>query len=55
MPKTFRYGELMGMFKSEKGTLTGIQPGHHTLEIRVVTEDHQTELDATDRVRFVVK
>ena len=45
----------MGMFKSEKGTLTGIQPGHHTLEIRVVTEDHQTELDATDRVHFVVK
>lgn len=48
-------GELMGMFKSEKGTLTGIQPGQHTLELRVVAGDHQTELDATDRVRFVVK
>lgn len=48
-------GELMGMFKSEKGTLTGIQPGRHTLELRVVAEDHQTELDASDKVRFVVK
>lgn len=48
-------GELMGMFSSEKGTLTGIQPGHHTLELRVVAKDHQTELDAADRVRFVVK
>lgn len=48
-------GELMGMFSSEKGTLTGIQPGHHTLEVRVVAGDHQTELDATDKVQFVVK
>lgn len=48
-------GELMGMFSSEKGTLTGIQPGHHVLELRVVAEDHRTELDAVDRVQFVVK
>lgn len=48
-------GELIGMFQSEKGTLTGIQPGRHTLELRVVAEDHQTELDAVDRVEFVVK
>jgi hypothetical protein len=53
--------ELMGMFKRDDGTLygagtlTGIPPGHHTLEIRVVTEDHNTELDAFDQVRFVVK
>jgi len=25
------------------------------LELRVVAEDHQTELDASDRVEFVVK
>ena len=48
-------GELMGMFQSEKGTLTGIKPGSHTLELRVVAEDHTTELKATDRVRFVVQ
>jgi hypothetical protein len=48
-------GELAGMFKSQKGTLTGIKPGVHTLELRVVTEDHNTELDATDKVRFTVK
>lgn len=48
-------GELMGMFKSEKGTLTGIKQGQHILELRVVAEDHVTELDATDKVRFVVK
>lgn len=48
-------GELMGMFKSEKGILTGIQPGSHVLELRVVDKDHETELDATDRVHFVVK
>lgn len=48
-------GELMGMFKSEKGILTGIQPGHHALELRVVAEDHQTELDASDSIHFVVK
>ena len=48
-------GELMGMFESEKETLTGIQPGNHTLELRVATEDHMTELNATDKVQFVVK
>jgi hypothetical protein len=48
-------GELMGMFKSETGTLTGIKPGRHTLELRVVAADHETELDATDRVTFVVE
>ncbi len=48
-------GELMGMFSSEKGTLTGIKPGKHTLELRVVTNDHMTELNATDRTSFIVK
>ncbi len=45
-------GEMAGMFKSSKGTLTGIKPGHHTLELRVATGDHNTELDATDKVTF---
>jgi hypothetical protein len=48
-------GELMGMFESTKGTLTGVKPGKHTLEVRVVANDHKTELDATDRVEFTVK
>jgi hypothetical protein len=48
-------GELMGMFNSQKGTLTGIKPGKHVLELRVVAEDHQSELDAIDQVPFVVK
>ena len=49
-------GQLMGMFSDPKrGTLTGIQPGSHTLELRVVAEDHTTELNATARVQFVVK
>ena len=49
-------GELMGMFSHpERGTLTGIQPGPHSLEVRVVAEDHVTELDATDKVHFLVK
>lgn len=48
-------GELMGMFKSDRGTLTGIKPGVHVLELRVAAEDHRTELDATDRVEFVVR
>lgn len=52
---------LMGMFSRDEGTLmgegtlTGIQPGRHALELRVVTGDHKTELDATDRAHFVVK
>jgi hypothetical protein len=48
-------GELMGMFGSEKGTLNGIRPGKHILELRVVASDHQTELDAIDKVEFTVK
>jgi hypothetical protein len=48
-------GELVGMFKSETGTLNGIKPGQHTLEVRVVTKDHNTELDATDKISFTVK
>jgi copper transport protein len=48
-------GQLMGMFESAKGTLTGIPPGRHTLELRVVAEDHQTELDASAQTDFVVK
>ena len=47
--------ELMGMFDSEKGTLNGIKPGAHVLKLRVAAEDHQTELDASDQVRFMVK
>jgi hypothetical protein len=48
-------GELMGMFDGRKGTLNGIKPGKHTLELRVVASDHVTELDATDKVEFTVK
>jgi uncharacterized membrane protein len=48
-------GELIGMFEGRNGTLTGISPGRHTLELRVVAEDHQTELAAGDKIEFVVK
>ena len=48
-------GELMGMFESAKGTLNGVKPGKHTLELRVVADDHRTELNATDKVEFTVK
>ena len=48
-------GELMGMFQGDKGTLNGVKPGKHTLELRVATADHNTELDATDKVNFSVK
>ena len=49
-------GKLMGMFSDPSGgTLTGIQPGKHVLELRVTTDDHVTELDAKDRVDFVVQ
>jgi hypothetical protein len=48
-------GEMMGMFKTEKGTLNGLKPGQHTLELRVVTADHNTELAATDKVTFTTK
>ena len=47
--------QLMGMFESEHGTLTGIRPGQHVLRLRVVADDHETELDASDQVGFVVK
>ena len=48
-------GELMGMFESDKGTLNGIKSGKHVLELRVVANDHTTELDASDKVEFMVK
>jgi hypothetical protein len=48
-------GHLMGMFTGTKGTLTGIKPGQHTLELRVATADHETELNAVDRVSFTTK
>ncbi len=49
-------GRLMGMFSDPSGgTLTGIQPGKHILELRVTTEDHLTELDATAKVHFLVE
>jgi hypothetical protein len=48
-------GELMGMFESTSGTLTGVKPGKHTLELRVVASDHNVELDATDKITFVVE
>ena len=47
--------ELMGMFDGEKGTLNGIKPGSHVLMLRVVADDHKTELDASDEVSFIVK
>jgi hypothetical protein len=48
-------GELLGMFNSQRGTLTGIRPGKHVLELRVVAEDHKSEFDAIDQVSFIVK
>jgi putative copper export protein len=48
-------GELMGMFQSKTGTLNGLKPGRHRLELRVAAEDHQNELDAFDQVEFMVK
>jgi hypothetical protein len=47
--------ELMGMFTGKHGALNGIKPRSHVLDLRVVAEDHQTELDAQDRIEFVVK
>jgi hypothetical protein len=47
--------ELMGMFEGEKGTLNGIKPGSHVLKLRVVADDHKTELDASDEVSFTMK
>ena len=48
-------GEMAGMFKGAKGTLNGVKPGQHTLELRVTTADHNTELKATDKVMFTTK
>lgn len=48
-------GEMAGMFKGAKGTLNGLKPGQHSLELRVATADHNTELDATDRITFTTK
>jgi hypothetical protein len=48
-------GELMGMFEGAQGTLNGVKPGKHVLELRVVASDHQTELDARDTVDFTIK
>ena len=48
-------GELMGMFEGDRGTLNGIKPGKHVLELRVVADDHQTELDASDKVVFTAQ
>ena len=48
-------GAMMGMFESEKGTLNGIKPGRHTLELRVATGDHNQELNATDKLSFSTK
>ena len=48
-------GELVGMFEGNAGTLNGIKPGKHTLELRVVADDHQTELAASDKVVFTAK
>jgi len=48
-------GQMMGMFESEKGTLNGVKPGKHTLELRVATAEHNTELNATDKVSFTTK
>ena len=46
----------MGMFSDPtNGILNGLKPGKHVLELRVTTDDHVTELDATDKVEFIVK
>lgn len=48
-------GKLTCVFGTEKGTLTGIKPGRHTLKVHLVAEDHETQLNATDTVDFVVQ
>lgn len=45
-------GEMAGMFKGGQGTLNGIKPGQHVLELRVTSADHNNELDATAKVTF---
>ena len=44
-----------GYVQGSKGTLNGVKPGQHTLELRVTTGDHNTELNATDKVTFTTK
>jgi hypothetical protein len=46
---------VAGMFKGSKGTLNVVKPVTHTLELRVTTGDHNTELNATDKVSFTTK
>jgi hypothetical protein len=48
-------GELMGMFEGSSGTLTGVPPGRHTLELHLVGEDHMTEFATSNKVEIVVK
>jgi hypothetical protein len=48
-------GQMAGMFSGNKGTLNGVKPGQHTLELRVATADHNTELNAIDKVTFTTK
>jgi hypothetical protein len=54
-------GKLVGMFKRDPGTSRGegtlprLEPGPRTVELRVVADDHETELDATATVTFTVK
>lgn len=48
-------GDLAGMFEGEAGTLNGIKPGKHTLELRVLMADHETELDARNKIEFIVE
>jgi hypothetical protein len=43
----------MGVLESTEGTLTGIKPGTHLLELCAVADDHRTELEATDRISFL--
>jgi hypothetical protein len=44
-----------GGLTAKKGLSLGLKPGNHVLELRVVAEDHKSELDAIDKVSFVVK
>ena len=45
-------GKSVGMFAGNSGTLTSLAPGKHRLELRVIADDHVTELDAGDVVEF---
>ena len=47
-------GELMGMFESAKGTLNGVKPAM-CWNCASSPQDHDTKLDATDKVTFTVK